>query len=272
MTERRWRILTALLSVAAALVLTHQVERYRAVRSPSGWQSTPADTSAASRPRIGDSRWVLSPGAHWTHEDAVTQWFMRARLEPGAQIIARHGTDGPQVRLTRGAPTTVVSANDHRCEGTLPAAQEAPFSLIFERTQDGFVFRSGEARVACSAPGVRDAQPELQVAGGQVDLVSIGVDEWPAGVPVSSLGWMGGFALVGFVWMLLLEWERARGVRWPVIILTGSPCLIAAVMLWALPAVQGLGVSLSLVLIIGSLCLKAITIAIGGPDVPGGEE
>jgi hypothetical protein len=151
-------------------------------------------------------------------------------------------------------------------------AGEQPMALVFERTQDGYTWRSGESRIACSAAGLGDAIPQLEVSGSEVELVSIGVESWPSGLPMSSLGWLGGVALVGFLWMLLLEWERYRRVPWPVVILTGLPCLPAAVLLWASPAAEVSGVPLSVLLVLGSLGLKGVSIVLGGGAAPPIEE
>lgn len=272
MTERRWRILTALLAVMAALVLIHQVERFRAVRAPGGWSSSAAVTGPDRIPRIQGSRWVLSPGAVWLHEAAVSQWYLRASLQPGAVLWLRHGAAGPGVRLSRDLPTVATGTQGHTCEGQLPMAGAQPMALVFERTQDGYTWRSGENRIACSASELEDATPQLEVSGSEVELVSIGVESWPSGLPMSSLGWLGGVALVGFFWMLLLEWERHRRVPWPVVILTGLPCLPAAISLWASPATSVSGVPLSVVLVLGSLALKGISIGLGGSAAPSGEE
>ena len=272
MTERRWRTLTALLAVAAALVLTHQVERYRAARSPGGWSTSVVAEVVAQSPRLTNSQWVLGADSQWVHEDQVGQWFLRARLTPGAQLTVRHGVNGPAVVVSPGEDTVVSSAAEHRCDGQLPVADSGDYSVVFERTQDGYVVRSGEARVACSAPGLVDAAPMIEASGGTVYLVSIGTQEWASGVPVSSLGWLGGVALVGFLWMLLLEWERARGVAWPVVIGTGVPCLLGALLLWTHPGVQVMGLSISLVCVLIAFLLKGLTIVVGGSASPRYEE
>jgi len=202
----------------------------------------------------------------------VSQWYLRARLQPGAVLRLRHGAAGPGLQLSRDLPTQAIGTQAQACEGALPMAGEQPVALVFERTQDGYIWRSGESRIACSAAGLGDAIPQLEVSGSEVELVSIGVESWPSGLPVSPLGWMGGVALVGFFWMLLLEWERFRRVSWPVVILTGLPCLPAAVLLWASPAAQVSGVPLSLVLVLGSLGLKGVSIGVGGAVAPPTEE
>lgn len=272
MTERRWRILTALLAVTAALVLTHQVERYRAVRSPGGWAASVVAQVEPQTPRLTNSQWVLGAGSVWRHEEAVGQWFLRAQLTPGATLTVRHGADGPAVALSHGAEAVVSGASQHRCDGTLPGVGADVYSLVFERTQDGYVIRSGDDRVACSAPGLQDAAPVLEASGGSAQLISIGTEEWASGVPVSSLGWLGGVALVGFFWMLLLEWERARGVAWPVVIATGLPCLVGAVLLWTHAGVQVMGLSVSLGCVLLALVLKGLTILVGGTASPHYEE
>jgi hypothetical protein len=197
---------------------------------------------------------------------------LRAQLQPGASLAVQHGSDGPKITISRDLPTVLHGAEAHVCDGELPPVESGAYGLIFERTQDGYTIRSGQARIACAAPDIADAVPELEVTGGQVELLSIGSSEWPAGVPMSGLGWFGGIALVGFLWMLLLEWERARRVSWPVVILTGFPCLPAVVLLWVRPDLAFAGFSLSLILVLLTFLLKAATIAVGGSASPVYEE
>lgn len=272
MTERRWRLLTALLGVAAAVVLIHQVERYRAARGPSGWEVSEPVPVGAVAPRFNDSSWSLAPGALWTQQASSSQWYLRARIEPGARLVATHGPGGPSVLLVRGQAPLPAQAEGHRCEGALPAVGAELYPLVFERTQDGYIFRSAKDRIACSAAGVADAQPILQVSGGRVELASIGAEEWPAGVPMSALGWLGGIAVGGLVWMVLLEWERFRRLAWPGIILTGLPSLVGLLLLWLQPAAQLGSVSVAVLLVMGSVGLKLVSIGLGGKQARGQEE
>ena len=271
MTERRWRILTALLAVAAALVMLDSVEKYRAARVPSGWVSTPAVPGAMDTPRIGTSRWELAPGASWHSEERVSQWYLRADFTKAAALHVRHGATGPGLRLQIGVAPRLSAAEDHTCEGELPTVGAGPYPLVFERTQDGYLYRSADGRIACSA-SIQDESPYLEVEGGRVALVSIGLEEWPAGVPLSGNGWLGGLALIGFLWMLLLELERYRGVAWPVVIATGLPTLPAAALLWIDPAATTVGYSSAVMLVVLALALKAGTIIVGGKAFPAREE
>jgi hypothetical protein len=201
----------------------------------------------------------------------VDQWFLRASLQPDARLTVRHGQGGPGLQLMRDKIPTHVGADGHTCEGELKPPGHEPYAVVFQRTQDGYILRSGKDTIACAAR-VRSAAPLLEVDGSEVELVSIGVREWPAGNPMSSLGWLGGVALVGFLWMLLLELERYRRVSWPVVIATGLPCVPAAVLLWSAPDMTLAGIPAPLSLLGVSLGLKILTIAVGGRDSSPAEE
>jgi len=261
-TERRWRVITAVCAIAAAVVLLHGLEQYRAVRTPDGWKGSQVVDASIWRPRIANSRWVLAPGSRWTADTAADQWFLRAHLSTESELTVRHGPSGPGIQLGLGQVPLALGAEDHDCSGELLASKAGVVAVIFTRTQDGYIIKTGKERLACTA-AVGAASPQLAVDGGAVELISIGADEQNAGVPLSVLGWLGGVALVGFLWMMLLEIERVRGVKWPVVIATGSLCVPAAALLWIAPAANVAGLPLAWILVLATIGLKALTIATG---------
>jgi hypothetical protein len=172
------------------------------------------------------------------------------------------GVDGVALRLRRDAVPAVVAPDGSAaaCEGALPGVSTSDYPLVLTRTAGGIVLASGDHRMACAVALV---QPTLRALGATVELRSLGADGHPVGQPLSPLEWLGGVALVGFLWMMLVEIERSRRVRWPIAILTSVPALVGVVVLFARPSATvdvlgGIDWALLALLLMGVLKVVAI--------------
>jgi len=80
---------------------------------------------------------------------------------------------------------------------------------------------------------------------------------------------------VGFCMMMVLELERSRGMGWPVIVATGAPAWVGALLLFVAPGATTpgfAGVHISLVFLVGVVALKAGALLVARPVVSDREE
>jgi len=278
-SERGLRTIAGIIGVASALIVLTGWEQHQAVSTPDGWtmEGQPA-RPALGVPRIIHSRWRLAPGNLWRAQAPVDHWYFRVRLPEGGrlQIMPAGPSDGMVMTFEREAVPTLSSAipqNDApACEGALPAPSEADYSLEVSATQGGVLLASGDQRMACSSAL---SAPALRAVGAGVELSSLGTGGRPVGVPLSPLDWLGGVALLGFLWMVLVEVELWRGLPWHWIVVTGAPCVVGGLLLFVTPtatvsALGGASVPQAILLAVG--VVKLIAIGVGRPQLPAGEE
>jgi hypothetical protein len=265
-TERGWRTIAAVMGISTALILLTAFEQRRAVAPPSGWSTVagPPALMHSGVPRLANSRWRLGSGAAWRADATAKEWFLRVRVPAQAvlSVETADGVDGVALRLRRDAVPAVVAPDGSAaaCEGALPGVSTSDYPLVLTRTVAGIVLASGDHRMACAGALV---QPTLRAIGATVELRSLGADGRPVGQPLSPLEWLGGVALLGFLWMVLVELERSRRVPWPIVILTSVPVLVGVVVLFARPSATvdvlgGIGWALLAVPLMGVLKMLAI--------------
>ncbi len=278
MTERLWRTVVATIGIASALIVFTTVEQRRSVHPPSDWhlhtgKLAPIDWGM---PRILESRWRLGPDAEWRTDVSAKQWFFRPWVPPGAVLTMEMAEqdNGIVLGLQQGQSPSVNlrSGEAGPCEGDLPAVQAEEYPLILTRTDGGLLLTSKPQKMACLGALVA---PSLRAEGGVVEFASIGSDGRPVGQPLSPLEWLAGMVFVGFCMMVVLELERSRGMRWPVIVATGGPAWLGALLLFVMPELtlplMG-GVHISMFILVGVVLAKSLALIGTRPLESGAEE
>jgi hypothetical protein len=275
-SERAWRIITATAALSLALVVLTQWEQHRAVSPPAGWRVENQGTAPieADIPRLGSSRWRVGDGVRWRAQDAAKETFLRAVIPTGATftVITSDEATGVQLHLASGRIPHVTgpagaSAN---CDGVLPKVEKTEYPVVLRRTTGGVLISSEDSKLACA--GTLD-RPTLLATQGTVEIASLGQDGDSAGLPLAPSEWLAGVVVVGFFWMMLVELERARGVRWPVVILSGVPAWAGLAILYLAPSLTVWGDTRASIATVGLLGVcKLVALATARPAQRPAEE
>lgn len=276
MSERAWRIITATAAMGLALVLLTHWEQHRAVSPPADWHEENHGTTPieADIPRLGSSRWRLGDGVQWRAQNTAKEIFLRAVIPSGATftVITSDEATGVQLHFAPGRVPHVTGPEGAStdCDGVLPKVGKTEYPVVLKRTTGGLLVSSEDSKMACV--GTLD-RPTLLATQGTVEIASLGQDGHTAGLPLAPSEWLAGVVVVGFFWMMLVELERARGVRWPVVILSGVPAWAGLAILYLAPSLTVWGDTRASIATVGLLGVcKLVALATARPAQRPAEE